>query len=158
MSAQLRKVPRPSLSHSPRGQQPGPRRAPCEPSGAMHDVPQDPHHLWPSPRARRAEHSLARAAKPANSVKCPSPQTPAVPVLCSRAARGAPRSRGSPGQVPALGFGSSGMEGDQPHRLATASQGEEELGADGICSACERVFLLFMLSGGNASQAFWMAL
>lgn len=54
-------------------------------------------------------------------------------------------------------FGAAGQRG-RPCGLAIASQGEAGLGADGTCSAGERVFLLFMLSGGNASQAFRTAL
>lgn len=54
-------------------------------------------------------------------------------------------------------LGAAGQRG-RPYGLTTASQGEAGLGADGTCSAGERAFLLFMLSGGNASQAFRMAL
>lgn len=62
------------------------------------------------------------------------------------------RSNGTSNSV-SSGASSGGGQG-----CATGSQGEDGLGADGTCSVCERAFLLFMLSGGNASQAFWMVL
>lgn len=85
---------------------------------------------------------------------------PGDPALCSRGAQGASFSTGIEGRGARFlhqSLGAAGQRG-RPWGLTTASQGEAGLGADGTCSAGERAFLLFMLSGGNASQAFRMAL
>ena len=103
-------------------------------------------------RARWAKQTPARAATPASSVKHPLLQIPVAPALRSHGVWGAPYggvSRGQGGRFPRWGLGAAGWKG-RPRGLAIASQGEDGLGADGTCSARERAFLLFMLSGGNA--------
>lgn len=130
-------------------------------SGAVRDAPRDPHHPWPS------RWSQAGRANPSRS--CHTGQFSRAPLAANPHSSCPPLPRG-PGstlrrgelragrQVPLRwGLGAAGRRG-RPRGLAIASQGEDGLGADGTCSARERVFLLFMLSGGNASQAFRMAL
>lgn len=153
---------RPPVSHPPWEISASTQRGPVQTAsaGSCGRHP-DPHHPWLSCRgqAGRANPSqschtgqFSRASLAAN----PPGSCPPLPW-----GAGSTPQQCEPGagmQVLVSGnFGAVGWR-VQPHRLTIASQGEDGLGADGTCSARERAFLLLMLSGGNASQAFWMAL
>lgn len=125
-------------------------RHPSRPSPPMAELPRPGGQSQPQPEL---PHRPIQSSTPC----CKSPWLlPSTPMGC-REHPTAVRARGRDVGSRVGEFRSSGQRG-QPHRLTIASQGEDSLGADGTCSARERAFLLLMLSGGNASQAFRMAL